>query len=657
MNYYRRVKRNNVWPVIYDVKPAISDWEREVKLRFRPTIINLKETINKEKESLTFKPIKIETTELYLRKKGKLLKPSFLILSLFLLIFSITFFFNRQLVIKQKIFFAQNKPVLVNSLTASFESLSQGQGELALKYLQENKGVLLSQRKPDYQPAFYQKLLAQLTNNPYLNLDEEYLKTLNEAENALELFLETGQIEDLEKYQKAMAYLVPLLNDNQTNQSWFKINNLINNLNQLVAKKGSKNYLLLFQDTNTLRPTGGYLGYYGFLKIENGQAVNLSINNSHNLDLALESKIIPPEPLKVISTNWLFHDLNWFFDFPVTANKILAFIQPFLKEPVDGVIAINSSFFPEVLKIIGPLNIKGREINENNFSQLLSNEIYSNRLLTANDQFVFFSDFINLFVEKIKSCSAEQRKILINLLFDSLKNKDIQIYVLNKEWQRDLEQSDLAAKIKDSDDDYLAVIASNIGSEGRDQFIHQTINLEVQIKSDGQIDNILTIFRHYDDTSLKNIEQAEIRVYLPSQAKILEVQNSSKAPSIKSIDYQKKGFQEDDTLSQLKENQWFDGKNQTTYYFENKKLVASNWMILKAGETKKIVYRYQLPFKVTKEHNFYRLNIQKQAGINSDFHFLLKIAPDFPYQVNNQNFSQNFVLNQDREISFEFYNQ
>jgi len=90
---------------------------------------------------------------------------------------------------------------------------------------------------------------------------------------------------------------------------------------KILGHDNPKQYLLIFQNNSEIRSTGGFIGTYGLLTIDQGAIKSLFVDGIFNVDGQLHEKIIPPRPIQKISTAWSMHDANWFADFPTSAQK------------------------------------------------------------------------------------------------------------------------------------------------------------------------------------------------------------------------------------------------------------------------------------------------------------------------------------------------
>src|SRR3989338_5699418 len=128
-------------------------------------------------------------------------------------------------------------------------------------------------------------------------------------------------------------------------------------LEDFIGTKGTKKYLILFQNPSELRPTGGFPGTYGVVSFKDGKLQDFKVDDVYNLDGQLQELIIPPVQLQHITPNWGMRDANWFIDFPASARKMTAFFKKEAGYDVDGVITFSPQIVAHILDIVGPVEM------------------------------------------------------------------------------------------------------------------------------------------------------------------------------------------------------------------------------------------------------------------------------------------------------------
>ncbi|MBI4762516.1 MAG: DUF4012 domain-containing protein [Chloroflexota bacterium] len=125
---------------------------------------------------------------------------------------------------------------------------------------------------------------------------------------------------------------------------------------------GAKTYLLLVQNEDELRPTGGFITTIGRLVMKDGKITSLEFEG---VDDNFEdwTKPYPAAPWQMQeymnAPVLILRDSNWFPDFPTSARwaeYLYSFVRP---DSLDGVIAFDQQFLVILLSALGPLNVEG----------------------------------------------------------------------------------------------------------------------------------------------------------------------------------------------------------------------------------------------------------------------------------------------------------
>lgn len=155
--------------------------------------------------------------------------------------------------------------------------------------------------------------------------------------------------------------------------------NLALALPDLLGTQGPAEYLLLAQNPDELRATGGFIGSAGVMSIQNGQIGGLDLRYSRDIDdIANQPYPDPPAPLLryMAIELWLFRDANWSLDFPTAAQharKLYAIGQG--HEPAN-VVAFDPYAVQMMLEATGPVQVEGiaEPVSAQNVWDYLRNE-------------------------------------------------------------------------------------------------------------------------------------------------------------------------------------------------------------------------------------------------------------------------------------------
>lgn len=418
---------------------------------------------------------------------------------------------------------------------------------------------------------------------------------------------------------------------------------------------GEKSLLFIFENNNELRPTGGFIGTFGNLKIKNGQISKIHISSVYDLDGQLSEKIRPPTPILNVNSRWFMRDSNWFSDFKESAKKVSQFYEKEGGETPDIVVALTPNLIVDLLKITGPVNLPKYNLTldfENFIEQTQIASSNSENQNSPNSPKQILADFFSIFIQKLSELPDRDWIVAIESLQNSLTSKQLLAYAKSLNIQQQLEAFNWAGRILDTDGDFLQIVSANLGGSKTDLFIQQTANLKVSVDENGNLINELSVQRK---NTLPDFEYSKnlsyIRIYTPLGSQLL----ANEGFDFKSIDsIGQKNIKTDADVLELEKKSVRDVVSGTTIGIESGKTVFGNWLEVKGGQTKIFKLTYKLPFKLG-EIDKYSLLIQKQAGsLSMPLNFVLEFPNrklhwlnSQPEKVRDEYIEKNIYLNHD----------
>jgi Protein of unknown function (DUF4012) len=128
-----------------------------------------------------------------------------------------------------------------------------------------------------------------------------------------------------------------------------------------AASDGPKTYLLLAQNEDELRPTGGFITAVGTLVVQNGKVVRVEFVDSGEVDNWDFPYPLAPWQLQqyMNSSVLILRDANWFPDFPTTTLYAESLYAYSFSNSVDGVIAFDQHMLVMLLQALGPIQVEG----------------------------------------------------------------------------------------------------------------------------------------------------------------------------------------------------------------------------------------------------------------------------------------------------------
>jgi hypothetical protein len=195
---------------------------------------------------------------------------------------------------------------------------------------------------------------------------------------------------------------------------------------------GEHTYLIMFQNTEELRATGGFMGSFASLQVQDGQLQTVNVQDIYTPDGQFKGFVTPPVGVETYlsSGNGLrLPDANWWPDFPSSAAKILPFMGMGQNQAIDGVIAINLELVEHILQVTGPIYLPDYQttVSADNFATVARadrDEFFPGSIAKVQ----FLSHFLNQLKLKLATLSPDQQQELISVFTSALTTKDIQLY-------------------------------------------------------------------------------------------------------------------------------------------------------------------------------------------------------------------------------------
>lgn len=122
-----------------------------------------------------------------------------------------------------------------------------------------------------------------------------------------------------------------------------------------------KTFLVLVQNDDELRATGGYLTAAGTMTVSLGRVAGLDLEDTSTLEDPDVVYPPPPDPIAryLAAPVWYFRDANWSPDFPTTAQTAETLFTLGDPRTFDGVIALDQAALRILLEATGPVRVPG----------------------------------------------------------------------------------------------------------------------------------------------------------------------------------------------------------------------------------------------------------------------------------------------------------
>lgn len=399
-------------------------------------------------------------------------------------------------------------------------------------------------------------------------------------------------------------------------------------LEELLGQNGPRIYLFLFQNNHELRATGGFIGSYALLDVQQGKSRRFFVDGIFNPDGQLKENIIPPAPIQKISAGWSLHDSNWFPDFPVSAEKAIFFYEKSGGPTVDGIITLTPEVLERILALVGPIPLAeyGVTMDATNFMPIIQEEVEVKFDREENNPKRILGDLTEALITRFLSFEHPEETWRLGAILTALLNeKHILLYSRHPETQQLIRGAGWSGEIHDSPHDFLSVIHTNINGYKTDGVIRETIEHEAVIEIDGRVIDTVTIIREHQGGQTpypwwNKVNADYLRVYVPKGSKLLSASGMTREFPKPPLDYVALGFREDADIVREERGTTIDEESGTRISEDAGKTVFGNWVYVSPGETVMVRYQYELPFRVNplaeESHpvSAYSTLYQKQSG-------------------------------------------
>jgi len=495
----------------------------------------------------------------------------------------------------------------------------------------------------------------KLTSEKLKQIEPQILELLNKADkidvDILSKYIDEENIEKLILFKSSLPALKNYIN---------KLKTLNIFLDSFLGQNKIMRYLIIFQNNSEIRPTGGFMGSYALIEIQNAKIINLKIPGGGFYDLKASTKmqVEAPKQLQHFSPDWKIWDANWFADWEASAKKISLFYEDTLGgTTLDGIITLTPDLIKDLLKITGPIEMPNYEktISQENFTKEIQMAVEYEYNKEKNKPKQIIADLMPKLLEKIFNLKIDQTPTFAQTIFNNLSNKNILLWFKNNEMQKVANEFSWSGKIAQTQGDYLAIFHASLAGGKTDKVIKNQISHFVEINSNGDLIDTVSLKRKHNGDLNDIFEKAEnvdyIKFYVPKNSKLISANGFEIKPSflVKAAADNQINLTEDVDLKNIEKNPILNEEFNVRITEEFDKTVFAGWLSLKPNESKEIILKYKLPFKLEKnDENFfekifgflnfnnqknnlqYNLIVQKQPGLSlTDFTSQITLPADF----------------------------
>jgi hypothetical protein len=398
----------------------------------------------------------------------------------------------------------------------------------------------------------------------------------------------------------------------------------------LLGADGPRAYLIVAQNNQELRATGGFISGVGLLQVDQGLLSPLSFEDSYAVDnLEVPHELTTPDFQSVLGGQlWFFRDTNWDAHFPTSARRALDVYARDRGIQADGLITLDLTALQLLVDAVSPLQVEGLpgQVTGQNVLQVIQEQWAEPSAGSDQDWWLHRKDFMGQIasaaIERLMTGQNLKALDLVRALQAALNEKHILIYLTDPQTANLLRERnwDGALTVSALPSDALLVVDSNVGFNKVDAVIARSIHYKVDLASEeGPRARLTLTYQHlepspaeaciqesrYGDAYADMIKRCYwdyVRVYVPDGSQLLQGPDLALPPGSLLV-RNSSGSQPEPISPTLSENGW---------------AVWTAFFDLPTFEQRTLTFEYQLPKGLVDRDAdglaHYRLRVQKQAG-------------------------------------------
>ncbi len=285
---------------------------------------------------------------------------------------------------------------------------------------------------------------------------------------------------------------------------------------------GHHRMIILFQNSDELRATGGFMGSYADIELNNGFVSPILIQDIYQPDGQFHDFVPAPAGLREYLSSghgMRLPDSNWSPDFPTSAQNILGFFTAIDERDIDTVVALNVSVTEKILQEVGDVYVPDFNVHvtAQNFADVARAD-RKNFFPGSQEKKNFLSAFFTVLKLKLEQLSIREQIKIADILWDASQHKEIQIYSTDAGMENMLQSNEAAGQVIDpthfDNVTPLFLIESNVGINKANHGVGRDVSIDAQ-------DYQTTLSLHFKNKNTVDEENKPLhyvdyqRIYVP----------------------------------------------------------------------------------------------------------------------------------------------
>ena len=240
-----------------------------------------------------------------------------------------------------------------------------------------------------------------------------------------------------------------------------------------------RNYLIAFQNSAEARGTGGILGAYAVMNVDNGKVTFSAFGSNAGLTQLKDTPItMPDEFVRLYNDDpGIWQNSNISPHFPYGAQIWLALWKNQFKQDLDGVLTFDPTALSYLLKATGPVQVEGQTISSENVVKVTLSDLYQKYETDNNARKAFLIKIIQAVSQSIESKKFSATDLLQNMTYPINQHR-ILFYSAKRDEEKIVEQSEISGAISEKLDNQYRLVIQNTSGNKMDYYLKRSVKLE-----------------------------------------------------------------------------------------------------------------------------------------------------------------------------------
>jgi hypothetical protein len=270
-----------------------------------------------------------------------------------------------------------------------------------------------------------------------------------------------------------------------------------------LGGEGRRRYLVGAQNPAELRGTGGFIGAYTIMEVNDGRVRLGTFRSIRVLTPSRVENVEPPNrDYARIYDPWggagLMHSANMTPDFPSAAVAIERLYEAVEGQQLDGVIAADPEALSLLMGVTGSAEVPGLGVtlNSGNLVPFVTNEAYG-RFDDNDTRKRVLGDVADVVLTRFLSGSAREEPAAAGrAAAQAAADGHLLLHSTDPRVQEAFERARVSGGVAELGGDYLNVVVNNIGVNKVDYYVDRSVRYEVGLLPEGAAEAVATVRFH-----------------------------------------------------------------------------------------------------------------------------------------------------------------